>query len=401
MTQPLGHLGTDCPIQTEAWYVKPRQETEHPMPGDGRPLIVHVTQSLGWGGLERVVYDLAREVDPARYRAAVISLSDDLGRGAQFAAGGIPTAVVTQRGLDPALPYRLAQRFRDLGAALVLAHNFGRFFYAGPAARLAKVPALYTEHSNTRPEERALWLTQRRLSRLATGIVAVSDTVRDYLVTRQRLPADRVQVIPNGIDLAPFEDLPSPAAARRAIGLPEAAQVIGHVGRLAPVKNQKLLLEAFGLLADDLPASHLVLAGDGELRGELAADAARRGLAARVHFLGRRDDVPAVLAAMDVFCLCSHSEGLPLAIVEAMAAGLPVVATSSAGRDLVAEGQTGYLTPPGEPGPLAARLRQLLGDATERHDLAAQARQVAWTRYGVGVMAAAYAAVFDRVLSAG
>jgi len=368
------------------------------MADDTRRLVVHITQSLGWGGLERVVYDLGTQVDPSRYRAAVVSLSDELGRQEQFEAAGIPIVVVRQRGLDLTLPGRLARTFRQLGARLVLAHNFGRFFYAGPAARLAGIPALYTEHSNTRPEERALWLTQPRLTRWAKEVVAVSDTVRDYLVTRQRIQPDRVQVVPNGIDLSPYEALPAAAEARQALGLPADALVIGHVGRLVPVKHQALLLEAFAQLADDHPQAQLVLAGDGPLREELAADAARRRLDGRVHLLGRRDDVPAVLAAMDVFCLCSHSEGLPLALVEAMAAGLPAVATTSAGKDLVIDGQTGWLTPPGEAAALAGRLGELLRDAAARRAMGEAARTLAQERYAVEVMAAAYTTMFDRVL---
>ncbi len=388
MSHPAGNV-VRWAAGDEVWFT---------MGTDGRRLVVHVTQSLGWGGLERVVYDLARAVDPARYRAVVLSLSDDLGRRAQFDAAGVPLEVVRQHGLDVTLPARLARRLTALGADLVVAHNFGRFFYAGPAARLARVPALYAEHSNTRPDERALWLAQPRLTRSAAAVVAVSETVRDYLLAKQRIAPEQVCVIPNGIDLAPFDDLPAPAAARRALGLPEDGLVIGQVGRLVPVKNQALLLAAFAVLAPAVPEAHLVVAGDGPLRAELTADAERRGLSPRVHLLGRRDDIPAVLAAMDVFCLCSQSEGLPLAIVEAMAAGLPVVATASAGRDLVVEGRTGYLTPPGEAAPLSARLGELLRAPATRRAMGTEGRRLARERYAVGVMAAAYTALFDRLL---
>ena len=368
------------------------------MAGDARRLVVHVTQSLGWGGLERVVYDLATRVDPERYRAAVISLSDELGRAEQFAAAGVTVAVESQRGLDAALPFRLARRFRAMNADLVVAHNFGRFFYAGPAARLAGVPAMYSEHSNTRPDERALWLAQPRLTRLAAAVVAVSETVRGQMIAGQGLPPERIKVVPNGIDLSPYRQDSDARQARLALGLPADARVIGHVGRLVPVKHQALLLAAFARLAPEDPKAHLVLAGDGPLRDDLAADASRRGISSRVHLLGRRDDIPEVLAAMDVFCLCSHSEGLPLAIVEAMAAGLPVVATETAGRDLVLHGKTGFLTPAGDAAALASRLAAVLTDEPGRRGMGEAGRLLARERYSVEVMAAAYADVFDRLL---
>ncbi|NUQ01369.1 MAG: glycosyltransferase, partial [Armatimonadetes bacterium] len=314
---------------------------------ESQPCVVQVVWSLGYGGLERMVLDLAVGLRPLGWRVEVVALTNQVPLAEAFTAAGVPVQVEPQHGLDYRLPRRLARLFRRLGADLVHAHNYGRYLYAGPAARLARLPSLYTEHSNTRPAERALWHTQRLISRQAGGVVAVSETVRQGLVQQQGLPAELVRVIPNGVDLERFAG-GDRARLRRELGVTSDDLVIGHVGRLVPVKNQRLLLAAFAQVVAEQPRSWLVLAGDGELRGELEQQAAALGIAPRVRFLGRRDDLPDILAGLDLFCLSSNSEGLPLAILEAMAAGRAVVATQAAGGDLVVPGQTGALTPTGD-----------------------------------------------------
>ncbi|MCC7494518.1 MAG: glycosyltransferase [Fimbriimonadaceae bacterium] len=361
------------------------------------PLVVHLVHSLGWGGLERVVLDLCRSTAALGWRSAVVSLSNDIPRQAQFAAFGVPVEVVPQRGLDASLPWRLATRLRALGAAVVQAHNFGRYFYGGPAARLAGLASLYTEHSNTLPHERALLLAQPLLSRLAGRVVAVSETVRSTLIAAHGLAPERVRTIPNGIDTAVYASGQGPTWRQRH-GLAAATPLVVHVGRLVAVKNQALLLQAFARLHGD-PPPVLLMAGDGELRGALQRLSGELGIADRVRWLGVCDDVADVLAAGDLFALSSTSEGLPLAILEAFAAGRPVVATAGAGKDLVTAA-TGLLTPTGAVEPFAAALQQLLDDPQRRREMGQQAAQTAARRYSLRAMATAYAAVYEDLLRA-
>jgi sugar transferase (PEP-CTERM/EpsH1 system associated) len=363
-------------------------------------VVAHVVQTLGWGGLERVVLDLTRALDRARFQPLVVALSDHVPMADLFEAAGVPVHSVPQRGLDWRLPGRLAALLRREQVAIVHAHNFGRFFYAGPAARLARVPvALYTEHSNTRPDERALWLTQRRLSRLAPRIAAVSDAVRDYLIARQGLPAERIVTLSNGIDVGQYRLAESERlAARRELGLPERGLVVGTVARLVPVKNQALLLRALALCAGQPP--HLVLAGDGPLRAELEALARTLGVGEWVRFAGLCRDVPRVLAALDVFALTSHSEGLPIAVIEAMAAGLPVTATAVGGLpELVAHESTGLLVGPDDAEALA-QAWQRLHEPELRRRLGQAGQRVAVVRYSLDAMVAGYSALYDECLAA-
>jgi glycosyltransferase involved in cell wall biosynthesis len=287
---------------------------------------------------------------------------------------------------------------REHRVDVVHAHNFGRFLYAGPAARLARVPvALYTEHSRTQPHERVLWLAQRRVSRLAQKVAAVSDNVRDHLVQVQGLPADRVVTILNGIDLDAYRLPPAERAAARAeLGLPPEAVVAGTVARLVPVKNQAMLLRA----AARVPGLWLALAGDGELRTDLEQLAGELGIADRVRFLGLRRDVPRVLAALDVFVMTSESEGLPIAMIEAMAAGLPVVATEVGGiPELVADGVSGRLVPANDHEAAAAALAALASDPAQRHAFGRAGCDAAGGKYSISAMVRAYTAIYEAGLT--
>ncbi len=367
------------------------------MTSDGRVVVAQITQTLGWGGLERVALDLCTGLDRTRYQPVAISLSDQIPRAEQFAAADVPVEVVAQKGLDATLPWRLARCFRRLGVDVVQGHNFGRFFYAGPAALLAGRRArFYTEHSNTLPHERALLLTQRRLSRLAPTVVAVSPTVRRVLVEQQGLPPDRVVVIPNGIAIDRYAHGDG-AALRASCGVPAEALVIGHVGRFVSVKNHALLLRAFARLFAREPAAWLLLAGDGELRGDCERLAGELGVAERVRFLGVRDDIPDVLAAFDVFALSSDSEGLPLAILEAMAAGRPTVATHGAGKDVITP-ETGVITANGDGEALAVALTDLLAQPERRRAMGQAAVVIARERYSVSAMVSAYCALYETLL---
>jgi glycosyltransferase involved in cell wall biosynthesis len=205
-------------------------------------------------------------------------------------------------------------------------------------------------------------------------------------------------VIPNGIDTARFRpDRAARVAIRRELGIPEAAVVIGSVGRLAPEKNFKLLIRALGPLFT--PELFLVLVGDGAERGELGTLAEKMGVSQYLRLTGARSDVPELLAAFDIFALSSLTEGLPLAVPEAMAVGLPVISTAVGGLpDVIEDGVTGYLVPPEDEAALRGRLEQLSKDRAQAQALGCFARSSALARYSSERMLRDYLALYAEVV---
>lgn len=201
-------------------------------------------------------------------------------------------------------------------------------------------------------------LTSRRLDHA----IAVSRSTKVVWAGRPSMSAARLSVIPNGVDVEQYRRQLAPAAAREKLGLPvDATHVLSVVGRLEEQKGHRYLLEAFGHVLRVVPGAHLALAGDGTLRGQLGEQCKALGIERHVHFLGHCRGVQTVLDASDVFVLPSLWEAMPFAALEAMAAGLPVVATAVAGvPELVAEGETGFLVPPKDADALRDALLRVL-----------------------------------------
>jgi len=210
---------------------------------------------------------------------------------------------------------------------------------------------------------------------LDLGIGVSRATSRDW-ARRTHLPAARVVTIHNGVDPCAFQRRCPQATARRQLGLPEEALILGGVGRLDPAKGFADLLEAVSLLAGQYPRLHLALAGQGPSRAALVEQASRLQVAERVHFLGFCRGVQQVYDALDVFVLSSLCEALPYAVLEAMATGLPVVGTRVGGMaEMIVPGETGFLVPARSPSELAAAIRSLLESADLRQRLGQRGRE--------------------------
>jgi glycosyltransferase involved in cell wall biosynthesis len=226
-------------------------------------------------------------------------------------------------------------------------------------------------------------VAERGLARLSDRIVTISERQRQDIVARYRIASPgRVSVVPLGFELEPLVDLPPAERARKALGLPADALVVGFVGRLVPVKQPLALLEAFAQLSASHPAAVLLVVGDGELRPAVERDVERRGLSERVVFAGWRSDLPNVYSAVDIVALTSRNEGMPVALIEAMAAGRAVVATDVGGvADLVEHGTSGLLVPSGDMRALGDALARLAADPDERRRLGRNGRAHALARY--------------------
>ena len=242
----------------------------------------------------------------------------------------------------------------------------------------------------------AFRLLDHRFDRL----VAPSRSILDDLARRGRVPEKRLRLIPNGVDTARFAP-PSPdarALGRARLGLAPDQFALGCVARMVPVKRHRDLIEALARLSGSRPGLRLVLIGDGPLEQALRAEAQRVGVGPLVHFLGRRQDVDTLLPLLDAFVLCSATEGMSNALLEAMAAGLPVVATAVGGNtEVVLDGQSGLLAPPAAPERLAAAIDRLVADPSASHAMGCRGRAHVERKFSDVAMIAAWRELYREL----
>jgi glycosyltransferase involved in cell wall biosynthesis len=369
-----------------------------------RPRVLLLITELRPAGAERIVYELALGLGQEGFEVRVACLispgpgTDGAVAESLRAAGVEVTALRLEGKRDLRGAWRLWRLLRELRPDVVHAHLFHANLAARVVGRLARVGRVVsTVHIVERRRLPARALLDRLTSRLDDATVCVSQAVARYAVSTGAVRGRALRVIHNGVDLARFADPGARAGARAALGLPLQATVLGGVGRLDPQKGFGDLLEAFAPLAAEHPDALLALAGDGPLRAELETRARALGLTDRVRFLGHRDDVPCVLAALDVFCMPSRWEGFGLALVEALAAGVPAVVSAVDSLPEVL-GQAGVLVPAADPPAWTQALSDLLGDPERRAALSAAGPDQA-QRFTLDRMLEAYAELYRELLA--
>lgn len=335
--------------------------------------------SLAVGGAERMLCDLATRLDSDRFQVEVICLYKGgtfaplLERGnVAFRALGLDKRYLPRNWLETWLGLRHAD------ADVVHTHLPASNWYGLPAAYLCRVPVrishLHNVYSQWSAKPRAL---DRATRRCATLSVACSEAVRDFARGLGYGEA-KLRVIPNGVETAPFEELPDRNDARRELGLPDRGPVLIYVASLYEHKGHSHLLEAMTHVRREFPHAQLLLVGGAteERTQAVRAMVEGLGLTDSVRLLGKREDVPRLLAASDLFVMPSLREGFGISLLEAGAAALPVVASSAGGIvDVVEDGVNGVLVPPGDQGRLAEALLELLRDPSRMHRLGQAARR--------------------------
>ena len=365
-----------------------------------RVKVMYVVFSLDTGGLERVVVDLCNRLDTARFAPTICV----------FCAGGALEACLDTSRVeflvlkrhwnnDPTLPFRLAWHLRHRRIDILQTQSWGTLIEGVTAATLAGTPAtIHCEHGILEEQSRHI-LFQRWLWPRVNQVTAVAAPLADRMASLVDFPRDRIQVIPNGIDTDRFRPhSESQNEWRRKFGIPQTGLLIGTAARLVPVKNHVGTLQAIARLRAKGVQARFVLAGDGPLRDELQQVVRDLGIAEQVHFLGDVHDVHEFLNTLDVFVLFSHSEGMSITVLEAMACGLPVVASSVGSNPmLVTDGDSGYVVPSGDVESLVNTLAVLAEDPRKRQAMGLAGRKRIENSFSIDRMVQSYSDLYDTL----
>ncbi|WP_426077657.1 TIGR03088 family PEP-CTERM/XrtA system glycosyltransferase [Janthinobacterium sp. PSPC3-1] len=376
------------------------------------PLIVHVIHQLDVGGLENGLVNLINHMPPGRYRHAIVCMKNATVFRQRLSAPGVEIISLGKReGKDPGHYLRLYRLLRQLRPSLVHTRNLccieAQLLAAIAGVRLR----VHGEHGrdidDPQGAKRKYRLLRKLMRPLIQHFIAVSADLGQWLVQAIGVPPDRVSHIGNGVDSVQFHPRLGPPAVVGPPGfLCHGAYVVGSVGRMAAVKDQLSLVRAFLLLLEKLDRYErarlrLMIVGDGPCRQPCLDLLAQAGAQHQAWLPGTRDDVAPLLRAMDVFVLPSLAEGSSNTILEAMATGLPVVATDVGGNaELVQPGWSGALVPPRSPELLAAALFDYYRapELGARHG--ARGRRQVLAEHSLAAMAGAYLAVYDRLTGA-
>jgi glycosyltransferase involved in cell wall biosynthesis len=368
--------------------------------------VLFVLHSLAVGGAETLVRRICARLPRDRFAPEVCSLVSGGPLGDDFRALDVPCHELGKReGNDPRTYWRFRRLLRRIRPAVIHTHNQDTLDFVAPvrATLLRRPRLLHTEH--TRLGEEISYAERRGLKRALTRwmlhrcdrYVVIAEHVGRHLVEDQKLPAGKVEIIPNAIDVTAFPAAdPAARAARRAeLGAGPDTFVVGCAAAMRPQKDHATLLRAFAALADRAPDVLLALAGTGPLLEETTALARELGVAGQVRFLGARPDMAQLYHAFDVFALASLYEGLPLALLEAMACGRPAVVTRAHGNtEVIVEGETALAAPVGDAAGLGEALLRLRLDAALCGRMGTAARRRAETRYDETRMMASYEALY-------
>jgi glycosyltransferase involved in cell wall biosynthesis len=369
--------------------------------------ILHIIESSGPGGAETVLLNIVNNLDKNTYHSIVVLLR--IGWLYQkLKEGGIPTILLSSvRSYDLGFLFRLWLNIKKHGVDLIHSHLPDVNLYSCLAGFTAGVPIVTTYHGKvTKPQKKIDPdnLKYSLIRRLSTKIVTVSDWLKNDLVQTAQFPPRKLRTIYNGVDWKRF-DLPSNSVTKRKelnIGLDE--KVVGMVANLRPVKGYEYFIRAAAIIAKSIPKVRFLIIGEEEdkLKKRVTREADALGLTDKVIFLGFREDVPELLRILDLFVLSSISEGLSIATIEAMAAGVPVVATKSGGpREVVVDGKTGFLVYPKDEKSLAEKALILLKNRKLATCMGKEAQVQVRTKFSIDVMIRNYQTVYQECLGKG
>lgn len=374
------------------------------------PLIAHVIYRFDIGGLENGLVNLINGMPEDRYRHAIVCIDRATAFSGRLRGGDVELVSIHKKpGRDPAAAWRLYRVFRRLEPDILHTRNLGALDALLPAFLAGVKWRIHGEHgwdvSDHQATSRKNRLIRRMHAPLVTTYIALSRQIEDYLCSRVGIDRRKIARIPNGVDTRRFRPAPDRASLKTALFpmFDADTRIIGTVCRLDPVKDPLNLLNAYACLLEASPKlrerTGLVVVGDGPMRGAVEQELDRLAIRDRSLIAGSREDVPALLQAMDVFVMPSLAEGISNTILEAMATGLPVLATDVGGnRELIVDGETGTVVPSSDPRALALALVDYVQDEAMAEGHGRAGRERVEDEFSLDTMVDRYVAVYDSLL---
>ncbi len=364
--------------------------------------VAHVTFDMRIGGAEQVIRTLAEHTDPGRYEVSIVCLDQALGPfGAALRNQGFRVSSFGRRpGFDLGLVPQLHSHIVQHQIEVLHCHQYTPYVYGLLGSLGTSARVILTEHGRFHPDPRKLKrvLLNPLFSTMTDGITAISRATRKALIEIENFPARRIGVVYNGIDDTRY-GLPPDRQLRQSLGIPEGSRLLGTVARMDANKNQRMMIKALNRVHASHPDTFLVIVGDGPEKELLEKLAVSLGVGSQVIFTGFREDTHRFYALMDIFLLTSFTEGTAMTLLEAMASGLPCVATDVGGNaEIVTDGETGLLVESDNDALLAEALRRLLDDESVMRLMGAAGRKRFEERFGVNRMVEAYELLYDSAV---
>lgn len=397
-------------LRPEAFNPHPSAPTGRVVRAKGRVRVLFIIGTLELGGAERQLAHLALGLDRTQFDPSVCCIFTAGPLASVLESGGVPVVNLSLQGSRlrrrpwtiPAQALRLLAAMRAIRPDVVHGYLYWAYVAGALAGRWARVPVVLAGRRSLGhfKEGNTMLLTIERLAnRFTDVIVANSQAVRSDVLRQERVASEKVAVIYNGIEVSPFRVGPQPWL-RRELGIAPDQPVVSIVANLIRYKGHPDFLEAWKRVLQAQPRAVALLVGEGPMRGELEASARRLGIEETIRFLGRRMDVPELLSITDVVVQPSLEEGFCNAILEAMAAGKPVVATAVGGNpEAVADGETGVLVPPKDPESLAQGILALMKEPERARKMGLAGRARVEREFGLQAMVERYEQVYLDLLA--
>ncbi len=363
--------------------------------------IAFLVHTYGFGGLENMVTNLVNHIDPNRFESTIISFAPLNPLNNRVDRNRVQVISLNKNGgNNPVLIYKIYLILKEIGADIVQTHNWGTVLEGILGAKLARIPGIvHAERGTIEDKERNI-LLQRFLWGFADQVLSVSEAHRKKVVDVIGFPHEQIKAIVNGVDTERFfPNHEIKEETRKKLDLKKSSLCIGTVGSLRPVKNQALLINACKAILPHFDQVEVLIVGEGPLQSKLLQEVKTLGLSEKIHFAGVQPNIPEILNALDIFVLPSRSEGMPNAVLEAMACGIPVIATAVGGTsEVIEDGKNGILIASEDEPHLIQALTELIQNHEKRLAFGLEGRRRVLSQFSLKNMVSEYQMLYESLL---